>query len=283
MAASGLPVISWATVHSTMSRAFVPVAASWLVVAVVLGRPATCAADEHVERDDAVEVPLPCRPTIACTAEFVEPGQLEIEAGYTSRRFEAGVQHSTPFLAKLTVIDGLQVQVGSDGYVADPARGAYVDDLLVVSKLRLAKQTPTVPALAVSIGVGAPTIVHHRDAVPTTQAQLVAFASKDILSFHADLNVGVNSLAMGQATAGQPFGALALSRQVGPRFTGMLEGYVFAAATPLASTDHGLLLAASWAAYRELVIDAGADCGMGAQDRRFSLFVGATMLGPRMW
>jgi hypothetical protein len=240
------------------------------------------AAGEPAGANDTEETPLPCRPTIACTAELVQPGRLEVEAGYARSRLSTGVQHSTPVLLKLTVMDGLQLQLGTDGYVAGPAREAYFDDLLVVAKLRLARQSGAVPELALSAGVGAPTVVRHRDAECTTAGQAVAFASKDILTVHGDLNVGVSALAMGRAILAQPFAALALSRQVGPRFTGMIEGYVFAAAAPLASTDRGLLAAVGWAATRDITLDLGGDWG-GQQARRLTLFVGATLLGPRMW
>src|SRR5262249_15049422 len=64
---------------------------------------------------------LPCRPTIACTADLVAPGTLEIEAGYLYRRAAGGaVQRTWPFLIKLTVAPWVQLQVGSNGYTASP-------------------------------------------------------------------------------------------------------------------------------------------------------------------
>jgi hypothetical protein len=62
---------------------------------------------------------LPCRPTIACTADFVPPGAFELEAGYQYRRLAGNQRQSSfPFLAKLTLDRWVQAQVGSNGYTA---------------------------------------------------------------------------------------------------------------------------------------------------------------------
>jgi hypothetical protein len=60
---------------------------------------------------------LPCRPTIACTADFIPPGGVEVELGYLLRRLAGGVlQHSTPVLVKLTLAEWVQLQVATNGY-----------------------------------------------------------------------------------------------------------------------------------------------------------------------
>lgn len=60
---------------------------------------------------------LPCRPTIACTADIVPPGAFELEAGALFRRLgSAERQWTFPFLSKLTIASWLQLQVGSNGY-----------------------------------------------------------------------------------------------------------------------------------------------------------------------
>jgi hypothetical protein len=55
---------------------------------------------------------LPCRPTIACTADFVPPGVMELESGYIYRRLGSGAnQSSIPFLLKRTVLEWVQLQI----------------------------------------------------------------------------------------------------------------------------------------------------------------------------
>jgi hypothetical protein len=60
---------------------------------------------------------LPCGPTIACTADIVPAGTMEVEAGVLRRSLPAGsAQWTFPFLLKQSVASWLQLQVGSNGY-----------------------------------------------------------------------------------------------------------------------------------------------------------------------
>jgi hypothetical protein len=261
-------------------RAMVPVLAA-LAAAALAALPHPAAADDREPPAAARDVPLPCRPTIACTAEFVAPGELEVELGYAGRQASGAFQHSTPTLVKLTVSEALQLQVGTNGFVAERPEYRYMDGVLVAAKVLLVSQTETVPAIAVSAAVGTPPWRHQHGQDPVVQS--IAYASKDALSLHADLNVAANVFAFGGSTRVQPFAALAFSRDLAHGLTPMVEGYLYADASPFTPSDHGLLFALGWAAIPKVVLDAGADWGMGGQERRFTVFVGATVLGPRLW
>ena len=63
---------------------------------------------------------LPCRPSIACTADIVPTGMVELEVGYLFRKAPDGLQHQTPFLLKLTLADWVQAQVGEEARVGAP-------------------------------------------------------------------------------------------------------------------------------------------------------------------
>lgn len=88
------------------------------LVALVIGsRPALAASWFN---DDLTA--LPCRPTIACTADIVPPGSFELEIGYLFRKLRSPLlQHSVPFLAKLTLAEWVQLQVGGAPRRATPA------------------------------------------------------------------------------------------------------------------------------------------------------------------
>src|SRR5262249_36227692 len=58
---------------------------------------------------------VPCRPTVACTADLAAPGVVELETGYTGRLVNGTWQAGVPFLLKTTVVEWLQVQVGGSG------------------------------------------------------------------------------------------------------------------------------------------------------------------------
>jgi hypothetical protein len=87
---------------------------------------------------------LPCRPTIACTADFVPTGVFEVEAGSLFRRLGVtGRQWTFPFLAKLTLTPWFQLQVGSNGYsvVRGDVPAQFLDDTQVGGKFHLVDQS----------------------------------------------------------------------------------------------------------------------------------------------
>jgi len=74
---------------------------------------------------DAEQRALPCRARIACTADILPPGSAEVESGYLYRRLHPPArQHSVPFLAKLTLTDWVQLQLGGNGATLENAPGA---------------------------------------------------------------------------------------------------------------------------------------------------------------
>lgn len=228
-------------------------------------------------------VPLPCRPTIACTAEFVPTGHLEIEAGYAARQGSGDLQHTTPFLLKLTVLDWLQLQAGTNGLTYEPASSRYIDDAFVLGKLALLTQADARPAVSVSLAAAFPTGVGNLGYQPTADAQAMIYVTKDLGRFHGDLNLGVNALRVDGSTRGQPFAAFSASTVVWGGLTPMAEIYGFAAAGDAAKRDAGFLAAVGIPTGRWGMLDVGGDVGIGGQARRFTLFVGITAVGPRLW
>src|SRR5262249_53243419 len=99
---------------------------------------------------DASYSALPCRPTIACTADFVPPGVVELELGYIFRRLAGDVnQSSLPFLLKVTLVEWAQLQVGSNGATFENGM-SYFDDLTAGLKLRLHEQSAYAPSISLS-------------------------------------------------------------------------------------------------------------------------------------
>lgn len=230
---------------------------------------------------------LPCRPTIACTAELAPAGVLQVELGYLRRDLGDGVvQHSVPFLLKLTILDRLEAQLGSNGFTASngalPAR--YHDDLQAGLKARFSKGAGWWPTLAFSLQLGVPTPGAQRGYVKTVDLLLTGFATEMLpLGFQADLNLGADVLRIEGVAQAQPWAALALSRDLPLGLTAMVETYRFADAAPLARKDAGVLAALSWSLLPWAAFDAGADVSLFPQDRRFSLFAGVTVAATRLW
>jgi hypothetical protein len=128
------------------------VVAVWLVI---LGPTPARAASWF----DADHQALPCRPTIACTADIVSPGSFELEVGYLFRKFrDAEIQHSVPFLAKLTLAEWVQLQVGGNGptFANAPVPTHYIDDIVTGLVFHLADQAKYIPSFSWSLELSSP-------------------------------------------------------------------------------------------------------------------------------
>jgi hypothetical protein len=228
---------------------------------------------------------LPCRPTIACTADIVRPGLFEVETGMLFRRFGDARQWSFPFLAKLTLARFIQLQVGSNGYTTqlDGRAARYFDDVTAGLKLHLADQGPVLPSLSLSGAVGVPVREPQQGYVPTDDAFFIAYVTKDFGPLHADLNLGANDLGIDSTPRAQEWIALALSMTLPSPFGVMVEEYYFTDAAPFAQRDGGCLFALSVTPRPWLVFDFGGDVGDFPASRSYSTFVGMTIVPVRLW
>jgi hypothetical protein len=234
---------------------------------------------------DADHRALPCRPTIACTADIVPPGGVEIEIGYLFRQVQTSVrQHSVPFLAKLTLASWVQLQIGGNGPTlangAVPAR--YLDDIVAGFKFHLADQSREVPSYALSVELSSP-VSTAPGFIRTFDLLTTLYVTKDIRWLHADLNIGFNLWQLEGPTKPQGWIALALSVELPRRFTVMAESYYFSDAAPVAPRDGGLLTALAYAPRRWLVLDVGGDAGYFQAQRSFSVFAGMTIAPVTLW
>jgi len=228
---------------------------------------------------------LPCRPTIACTADITVPGAVEVEAGYIARRLSGEVrQTSTPFLAKLTVTSWLQFQLGSNGYTSQRGLEAwrFVDSVSAGAKLHLVDQGPLRPAVSVSFAASAP-VDSATGASSADDVMMTVYVTKDVGRVHADLNAGLTRWGVNATPASQEWAALALSTALPPPLGVMLEGYYFTDCGTFASRDGGLLFALSHSPTPWLVFDVGGDAGFFPTARSFSAFFGMTVVPVLLW
>jgi hypothetical protein len=228
---------------------------------------------------------LPCRPTIACTADIVKPGLFELETGMLFRRFAGARQWSFPFLAKLSLASFAQLQIGSNGYTAQfdgtPAR--YFDNVNAGLKVHLIDQRRLLPSLSISGAASAPALQQQEGFRPAVDAFLVAYITKDLGPLHADLNLGANDWGMDSTPRAQEWVALALSMALPSPFGLMIENYYFTDAAPFAGRDGGCLFALSMSPRPWLVFDFGGDVGYFPSSRAYSTFVGMTIVPVRLW
>jgi hypothetical protein len=228
---------------------------------------------------------LPCRPTIACTADLVAPGSLEIEAGILYRSLAGGVkQLSNPLFAKLTVARWLQLQVGSSGYTSE--RGAtsveYFDNINVGAKFHLVDQTKWVPSMSASLTASVPSGA-QAGYTEYDDLFLTGYVTKDLGPVHADFNAGYNRYALNVFPVPQGWVALSLSTSLPKGFGVAVENYYFSPAGIVAGRDAGGLVALTYNPVPWLVFDVGADVGYVTATRDFSVFGGVTFVPFRLW
>ncbi len=225
---------------------------------------------------------LPCRPTVACTADIVPEGSFELEGGFLSRKLDGARQITTPLLAKATVTARLQLQLGDNGltFLRGGPRASYLDDVALGAKYHLVDQDRVRPSISLSLHALVPTFAAH-GYLRTFDAVAIVYATKDFAWLHADANAGLGVLRLDDPLA-QPFAALALSAPLAGPASVMVEGYAFARATPVAEHDGGLLFALALAPAPWLVVDVGGDAGAYPSVRAYAAFVGFTvLLSPR--
>jgi hypothetical protein len=256
----------------------------------------TRAAETPDDRDKA----LPCRPTIACTADVVPPGTLDVETGVIFRHLgpsegataatsatsatSATRQWSFPFLLKLTVAPWLQLQAGSNGFTA--ARGdapqSFFDDAVVGAKFHLHDQTRLTPSIALSADASIPTfpgLGYER----TVDAFFTAYVTKDVGYVHADFNAVFNVWRLDAAPLEQGLVALALTANMPPPFGVMGEAYYESSADPVASRDGGVLFAFTHSPRPWLIFDIGGDVGFFPSTRSYSTFIGMSFIPAVLW
>ena len=231
---------------------------------------------------------LPCRPTIACTADIVAPGVFELETGALYRHLGSpGPVWTFPFLAKLTLAKWIQVQAGSNGFTQaiDPGVAQYLDDLTVTAKFHLTDADPhgATPSVSASAGFSFPASTNQEGFAPTYDATFTAYASKDFGPIHADANLALELWRIDASATAQELATLALSLALPPPFGVMAEAYYFSPADPVATRDGGILFAVSHSPRPWLTFDAGGDVGYFPSTRSFSVFVGMTIAPVVFW
>jgi hypothetical protein len=247
-------------------------------------------AARGAETPDARDKTLPCRPTIACTADIVPPGTVDLEAGALFRSLGRGSSPSAsrqwtfPFLAKLTLEPWVQLQVGSNGFTAATglAPQDFFDDVVVGPKFHLLDQTQWAPSLSFSGELSIPTF-RGQGYVRTYDALFTAYVTKDVGLVHADFNVGWNLWRVDGAPLSQGLVALALTANIPPPFGVMGEAYYFSNAAPVAPRDGGVLFAFTHSPRSWLVFDMGADIGWFPSWRAYSVFVGMPIIPVVPW
>ncbi len=224
----------------------------------------------------------PFRPTVTSGANISAPGWLELEFG--GQRLGGNgmdARNSWPYLLKYSINDRFAVLLGGDSYVAvTPAQGPDINgpgDTTLTLKYRA-------PDAIEGVSFGIETTVKFPTAADGLGSGERDYSIKGIYGidlahgFHLDTNLMATRLGTVAADQGQYqwTWAAAVSHQIGDAWTlaGDLSGTV-QQGTP--STAQ-FLLAASYAATKRVVLDAGFAAGLNNDSPKFTVFTGLTVL-----
>ncbi len=232
----------------------------------------------------------PGRPTVSTPATLTPVGYLQFETGalYAVTSSEFQKQLGINQVTKLTVTSRLQLLVSSEPYsytngaVGDASAGNNPGDVdaglqAVVVRGEGLKPTISLSYFRVMYSGAAPDI----DIGSYRRSALFLF-SEDIGQFHVDIN-GIFSEQTDDRIRRAQFGqTLSISHPLG-RFT--VAGELWHFTQPLtAGNAVGNLWALSYAARKNLVIDAGVDRGLTSSSTQWEGFAGFTYLLPhRLW
>jgi hypothetical protein len=224
----------------------------------------------------------PCRPTLACTADLVPSGTLELELGYQLRRTDdsAIYQHSTPVLIKLPLASWIEAQLGTNGYTITPT-AHYLDNITTGAKLHLVDQAGQRPSLALTVTASVPTASQQGY---TRAYDLFAsgHASNDYGKLHLDWLVGLNAWQLDGPVSYQGWTALAATYPLTDRLSAMLEPHYFTDAAPIAPRDAGVMAAVAYAIRPSLVIDTAVNVVL-ANEGSVTWLLGISLAPVRLW
>jgi hypothetical protein len=256
-----------------MTRARNPVA-----LAVVLTGILAATSSRAAESDVQV---LPCRPTIACTADIVPAGVFEVETG-TLSRFAHGSAMAVPILGKLSLTSWFQAQVGTSG-LSSSSTGTFVDLVTGLGKFRVLEQGEWSPSVAFTVGGSVAVTPESTTYAPAQGFQAAGLASRDFGRFHVDVNGGYSADVGDKTVTHAGWGALSTSFTWTSRIGTFHEVYYLGSPRPRVPKDGGVLFGLAYSPRPDFMVDVGADVGFFPDDRAVSAFFGITAVLGRIY
>jgi hypothetical protein len=216
-------------------------------------------------------------------ADIAERGTLEVETDYAQTWSDSAIASSGAALLKYSLSDSLQLQLGTDSLITVQSGAAtqMLDGVYLGPKLVLRDQSELAPSISVSAMMSLPTRGGDDALTRTVDAYLCAYASKDVLGVHADVNLGANVLSIDAAPATQLVAAAAVSREVLPDLGAALETYMFQGGGDHADHDAGALFALSYTPAPWIKIEAGGDVALYRDARSLTVFTAVTVVPVR--
>jgi len=230
----------------------------------------------------------PGRPTVSTPATLTPTGYLQFETGLLSawNSPEFSSRYGPNEVIKLSVMPGLEMLASGEPiarYTAGGSTANKIADVFLGAQAVLSHGEGAKPTLAASYfhrvyDGGAPELDFGS---PTNSFLLLA--SADVKGFHYDANALFNELSEAPVRRAQFGQTLSISHPIIGKLS--LSGEIWHFTQPfLRGHAVGNLWAASYAAGRSVVFDAGFNRGVTGTSTRWEAFVGFTYLLPhRLW
>ena len=230
----------------------------------------------------------PARPTVSNPATLVPAGYLQFETGTLgatdSPEFSTRIEYNE--VIKLAVSRRLEFVEASEPVVHYKVNGSSANGIAEVflgAQVVLLPGEGAKPTLSASYSRrvydgGAPELDFG-----SPRNSTVFYASADVTGFHYDANLVFNEVLEGPVRRLQFGQTVSISHPLGKGFG--LSGEIWRFTQPfLHSNAVGNLWAASYAARKNLVFDAGFDKGLTGTSTHWEFFGGFTYLLPRrLW
>ena len=225
----------------------------------------------------------PFRPTVTSGANISAPGWLELEFG--GQRLGGNgmdARNSWPYLLKYSINDRFAVLLGGDSYVAvTPAQGGPDVNGQGDTTLTLKYRAPDAQE---GISFGIETTVKFPTAATGLGSGERDYSIKGIYGidlangFHLDTNLMATRVGNASADQGQYqwAWAAAVSHSIGEAWT--LAGDLSGTSQQGVPSTAQFLVAASFAASKRVVLDAGFAAGLNNDSPKFTVFTGLTVL-----
>ena len=245
----------------------------------------SCAATWAQATGEESASATPYRPSVSTPAALSAPGYLEFElGGLAARGVGPARRHSLPYTVKLAFDADWGVRLGGEAWVRKISElgrsSSGFGDSSVVLKHRWAVNDRS--ALGLELGGTFPTRTAQTSSGSASYS-LNGIYSGDIEALHADINL--TAIRVGGADSGvsrlQTLWAASLSKSLNDPWglVGELSG---TNQRGTAGTSQ-FLLAATYNVSKSLVLDAGCAHSLRIGIPDASVFIGLTVLGPRLF
>ena len=245
----------------------------WGSMFIVLLLAVTTAAQSCVHHGTTA---VATRPTFSNSTETVQCGLVELEYGYSRQSAVAGASSAVSSTVHMGITPRLDVRWSLDNVLftgAGREQHSGIGDAWLGARYRFNEQRGRAPSLGILYQIKLPLAsTAKQQGSGFVDHSLGLLASKDIGRTHLDTNAVWTALGSVKGTSSGTMGALAISRPIRGRLSGIVEAY----GGKQERASAALMTAISWRWSDRLLTDIGVERGFWGSGNRTRLTFGMT-------